>query len=64
LAAFERGAWVGGLADSVYSELVDLKADAVKVADGVEDEFTDAAGSQPINVEPDAWQVHWRNYPR
>ncbi|MGC3955069.1 MAG: hypothetical protein QM804_12635 [Propionicimonas sp.] len=61
ISAFQGGAWVGGRADATYLEITQLQLDASMVADGVADEFSDAAGAQPQKVLSTAWQVHWRN---
>ena len=61
VAAFELGAWVGGVADQVYAELAGLRQDARAVARGADDEFVSAIDNQPEMVDADAWQVRWRN---
>jgi len=61
LEAFEGGAWIGGQGRVVHEILAAMRDDLATVSYKVDDEFDSAWCDQPAEVEPDAWQIHWRN---
>jgi len=56
-----RQAWVGGSSEQACRDVDSMKSDLVEACGGARDRFDDAIRDQPVLVDEDAWQVHWRN---
>lgn len=59
--AMQANAWASTTADTFFTELTGhVSAVNTAAADAI-GEFDDAIANQPEEVEPNSWQVHWRN---
>jgi len=54
-------AWVGGSSEQAYLDVDGMKSDLVAASYSARDRFDDAIRDQPVLVDEDAWQIHWRN---
>lgn len=59
--AFGAGAWSGGKADAFGGSLDGWRTTAGRAATDALDDFDEAIGNQDAMVDPNSWQVRWRN---
>ncbi|WP_405055928.1 hypothetical protein OG474_24665 [Kribbella sp. NBC_01505] len=59
--AFTGGAWTGGTSAAFSTDLNGNATSAKGGADACVTELETLYNKEPDKVEPDAWQIHWRN---
>lgn len=59
--AFAAGAWTGGTSAAFSTDLTGHGNTAKTGADACVTELETIYNKEPDKVEPNAWQIHWRN---